>query len=197
MSQAGRLSAVIVAGTFAVFSASCGEAQADKGSKPKKTAMATADKKPDQPSGPVEKSAEEWKKQLSDDQFYVLREEGTEAPFGKIYDEFKHQGSGTYYCAGCDAELFNSKVKFDSGCGWPSFYDPSKAKNVKTRKDFSGGMIRVEVRCAVCDGHLGHVFEGEGFDTPTDERYCINGVALKFVPDRDGDEAQPDEKASD
>ena len=101
---------------------------------------------------------------------------------GKVYDEFKKQGAGTYYCAGCDAELFTSDEKFDSRCGWPSFYDPSKAKNVKYNTDFHLGYARTEVRCAVCDGHLGHVFEGEGFDTPTDKRYCINGTVLKFVP---------------
>ncbi|NNC90419.1 MAG: peptide-methionine (R)-S-oxide reductase MsrB [Akkermansiaceae bacterium] len=170
-------------GGLALLTASCDEARADKDSKTKKTAMATADEAPEQPATPVEKSDAEWKKELTDEQYYVLRKAGTERPYGKVYDEFKHQGAGTYYCAGCDAELFNSKVKFDSGCGWPSFYDPSKAKNVKTKRDLSAGMVRIEVRCAVCDGHLGHVFEGEGFNTPTDQRYCINGVALKFVPD--------------
>ena len=112
----------------------------------------------------------------------MLRKAGTERPFGKTYKEFKHQAEGTYHCAGCDAELFSSTVKFDSGCGWPSFYDPSNARNVKAIPDPDGR--RVEVRCAVCDGHLGHVFSGEGFNTPTDQRYCINGIVLKFVPDK-------------
>ena len=138
----------------------------------------------------VKKSSEEWKKILTPEQYRILREAGTEAPNGKVYQEFKHQGAGTYLCAGCDTELFSSKEKFDSRCGWPSFYDPSKAKNVKTSVDWHLGYPRTEVRCAVCDGHLGHVFTGEGFDTPTDKRYCINGTVLKFVP------AKPSAQAS-
>lgn len=147
-----------------------------------KTAMETSKEAPVQPAAKVEKSNDEWKKQLTPEQFHVLREAGTERPYGKIYEEFKKQGGGTYYCAACGAELFTSKEKFDSHCGWPSFYDPSKAKNVVTRQDLSGGAVRTEVLCAKCGGHLGHVFTGEGFKTPTDQRYCINGVALKFVP---------------
>ena len=130
----------------------------------------------------VKKSPEEWKKALTAEQYRILREAGTEAPNGKAYQEFKHQGAGTYFCAGCDTELFSSKEKFDSRCGWPSSYDPSKAKNVTTSVDWHLGYPRTEVRCAVCDGHLGHVFTGEGFETPTDKRYCINGTVLKFVP---------------
>ncbi|MDC0547454.1 peptide-methionine (R)-S-oxide reductase MsrB [Opitutales bacterium] len=133
-------------------------------------------------NSPMERTKEEWKKILSPEQYRILREAGTERPNGKVYLEFKKQGPGTYYCAGCDAELFSSKEKFDSHCGWPSFYDPSKAKNVKTSIDYHLGYARTEVRCNVCDGHLGHVFSGEGFDTPTDKRYCINGTVLKFVP---------------
>ena len=124
----------------------------------------------------------EWRAKLTPEQFRILREAGTEAPHGAIYEQVKAQGAGSYHCAGCDTLLFTSKEKFDSGCGWPSFYDPSRAKNVKTRSDVSHGMVRTEVLCAVCGGHLGHVFTGEGFETPTDKRYCINGVALKFVP---------------
>lgn len=130
----------------------------------------------------VVKTEEEWRKELSPEQYRVLREAGTERAFGAAYEEFKKQGGGTYYCAGCGAELFSSKEKFDSHCGWPSFYDPANAKNVKTRTDVSFGSVRTEVLCAVCGGHLGHVFTGEGFNTPTDKRYCINGVSLKFVP---------------
>jgi peptide-methionine (R)-S-oxide reductase len=151
-------------------------------SEQKSEPMETADTAPAQPTGKVEKSEDEWRKELTPEQFRVLRKAGTERAGGEVYKQFKKQGAGTYYCAGCDAELFSSKEKFDSGCGWPSFYDPSKATNVKTRRDISLGMVRVEVICARCDGHLGHVFEGEGFATPTDKRYCINGVALKFVP---------------
>lgn len=148
----------------------------------KKTTMETAPTPPEQPQGKVEKTDEEWKKELTPEQYRVLRKSGTEAPNGQVYKEFNQQGAGTYYCAGCNAELFSSKEKFDSHCGWPSFYDPANAKNVIATDDFSGGMVRTEVSCAVCGGHLGHVFKGEGFDTPTDQRYCINGVALKFVP---------------
>ena len=130
----------------------------------------------------IEKSEAEWRQALTPDQYRVLRQAGTEAPFGTTYEEFKKQGAGTYVCGGCGAELFSSKEKFDSHCGWPSFYDPANAKNVVTREDKSLGGTRTEVLCAKCGGHLGHVFKGEGFPTPTDQRYCINGVSLKFVP---------------
>lgn len=142
--------------------------------------MATADQAPEQPQKPVTKTDAEWRKQLTDEQYRIARQSGTERPNGEVYQTFKKQGGGTYYCIGCNAELFSSKVKFDSHCGWPSFYDPSNAKNVKAIKDPDGS--RTEVRCAVCDAHLGHVFTGEGFNTPTDKRYCINGTILKFVP---------------
>lgn len=148
----------------------------------KKAVMETSSEKPADPADKVVKTDEEWKKLLTPEQYRILRNAGTEAPNGAVYKEFKKQGAGTYHCAGCGALLFSSKEKFDSGCGWPSFYDPAKAENVKTRKDLSLGMMRIEVTCAKCDGHLGHVFEGEGFNTPTDKRYCINGVGLKFVP---------------
>lgn len=144
--------------------------------------METADTPPTQPAAKVVKDDAEWQKELTPEQFRVLRQAGTESPYNETYDQFKKQGGGTYYCAGCDAELFSSNVKFESKCGWPSFYDPSNAKNVETRDDSSRGMVRTEVLCSVCGGHLGHVFKGEGYDTPTDLRYCINGVALKFVP---------------
>jgi peptide-methionine (R)-S-oxide reductase len=137
---------------------------------------------PTDASTPVVKSATEWKKQLTPEQYRILREAGTEPAHGKVYEEFKKQGQGTYRCAGCDALLFSSQHKFDSGCGWPSFYDPAQAQNVVLKKDYSLGGVRTEVTCAACGGHLGHVFEGEGFSTPTDQRYCINGGALKFVP---------------
>ncbi len=144
--------------------------------------MDTARTAPAQPTAPVQKTDDEWRKELTPEQYRILRQAGTESAHGAVYEEFKGQGEGTYYCAGCGAELFTSKEKFDSHCGWPSFYDPSQAKNVKTKVDYLLGYARTEVRCAVCDGHLGHVFEGEGFKTPTDKRYCINGTVLKFVP---------------
>ncbi|MFK7909741.1 MAG: peptide-methionine (R)-S-oxide reductase MsrB [Akkermansiaceae bacterium] len=142
--------------------------------------MATSDTPPAQPIKPVKKSDAEWKKKLTPEQYRVARQAGTERPGGEVYKQFKKQGAGTYYCVGCDAELFSSKEKFDARCGWPSFYDPSKAKNVKAVPDIDG--LRIEVVCKVCDAHLGHVFTGEGFNTPTDKRYCINGTVLKFVP---------------
>ena len=128
------------------------------------------------------KTEDEWKKILTEDQFKVTRQQGTERPFGDIYKEFEKQREGTYFCICCGAELFTSTEKFHSGCGWPSFYDGSKAKNVLERVDNSHGMRRVETVCNRCGAHIGHVFEGEGFKTPTDRRFCINGVALKFVP---------------
>ncbi len=149
---------------------------------PKKPVIEVLEQPPAQPAAPVDKTDQEWRKILTPEQYRILREAGTERSYGTVYTEFKHHGGGTYYCAGCDTELFSSKEKFDSKCGWPSFYDPSKAKNVKTSVDHLLGYPRTEVLCATCDGHLGHVFEGEGFDTPTDKRYCINGTVLKFVP---------------
>ena len=133
-------------------------------------------------ASPVVKSDAEWRQTLTPEQYRVLRHAGTEAPNGPAYEEFKKQGAGTYVCGGCGAELFSSKEKFDSHCGWPSFYDPANAKNVVAREDRSFGSVRTEVLCAQCGGHLGHVFKGEGYKTPTDQRYCINGVSLKFVP---------------
>ncbi len=144
--------------------------------------METSAEMPAQPTAKVVKTDEQWRKQLSPEQYRILREAGTERPNAAVYRQFKHQGEGTYHCAGCGALLFSSAHKFDSGCGWPSFYDPAKAENVLLKKDLSLGTARVEVTCAKCGGHLGHVFEGEGFNTPTDKRYCINGGGLKFVP---------------
>jgi peptide-methionine (R)-S-oxide reductase len=130
----------------------------------------------------IEKTEEEWKEQLTAEQYRILRKAGTERPNGNVYRNFKEQGKGVYFCIGCDTELFSSNEKFDSHCGWPSFFDPSKVENVKTSVDHLLGYARTEVLCAVCDGHLGHVFSGEGFDTPTDKRYCINGTVLRFRP---------------
>lgn len=129
------------------------------------------------------KTEAEWKAVLTPEQFRILRQAGTERAFGAIYDQFKKQGKGTYYCAGCGTELFTSVEKFDSHCGWPSFWDPSKSENVRLKPDRSHGMVRNEVVCGTCGGHLGHLFEGEGFKNPTDKRYCINGGALVFVPE--------------
>ncbi|MEX1116603.1 MAG: peptide-methionine (R)-S-oxide reductase MsrB [Akkermansiaceae bacterium] len=148
----------------------------------KKPVMEVRKEIPAEPTGKVAKTDAEWKKQLTAEQYHILREAGTERANGQVYKEFKNQGEGTYHCAGCNALLFSSKEKFDSGCGWPSFYDPAKAENVTLKKDVTLGMTRIEVVCAKCGGHLGHVFEGEGFDTPTDKRFCINGGGLVYVP---------------
>ncbi|MDF1826281.1 MAG: peptide-methionine (R)-S-oxide reductase MsrB [Verrucomicrobiales bacterium] len=169
-------------------------AQADDSKPGKKAVIEVLTKAPAQPKETVEKSDEEWKKELTPEQYRILREAGTERANGQVYKEFKHQGGGTYYCAGCNAELFTSAEKFDSNCGWPSFYDPAKAKNVKYSTDYHLGYARTEVLCKICNGHLGHVFEGEGFDTPTDKRYCINGTVLKFVPAEDEQEDETVEK---
>jgi len=123
----------------------------------------------------VTKSDDEWKKELTEEEFYVTRKHGTEAPFsGKFYD---YKGDGLYRCVCCDAPLFESDTKFDSGTGWPSYYEGVEGA-IKEIKDISHGMIRIEVRCANCDAHLGHVFP-DGPE-PTGQRYCINSVSLKF-----------------
>ncbi|TCP55264.1 peptide-methionine (R)-S-oxide reductase [Tamaricihabitans halophyticus] len=128
----------------------------------------------------VVKSDQEWRAQLSPDEYAVLREAATEPAFRGAYTDT--ETVGVYHCRACDAELFRSETKFHSGCGWPSFWDPTDSDAVLLREDNSMGMRRVEVLCATCHGHLGHVFEGEGFGTPTDQRYCINSVAMRLAP---------------
>jgi peptide-methionine (R)-S-oxide reductase len=123
------------------------------------------------------KTEKEWKEVLTPMQFYVLREKGTERAFTGEYDKFYEKG--TYHCAGCNTALFESETKFNSGCGWPAFYAPLLENNVNIQIDRSHGMIRSEVLCATCGGHLGHVFE-DGPE-PTGLRYCINSAALDFV----------------
>ena len=127
---------------------------------------------------PVEHSEDEWKKQLSPGAFAVLREHGTERAFTSPLNREKRPG--TFLCAGCGQALFASKDKFESGTGWPSFTEPLRGA-VETETDDSHGMVRTEVHCARCGGHLGHVFE-DG-PRPTGERFCMNGVALQFQPE--------------
>jgi peptide-methionine (R)-S-oxide reductase len=124
----------------------------------------------------VELTEAEWRDRLSPEEFHVLREAGTEAPFTGEYTDT--EAKGVYKCRACGAELFRSTNKFHSGCGWPSFYQPSEDDAVVLIEDRSLGRVRTEVRCAACGSHLGHVFEGEGYDVPTDQRWCINSVSL-------------------
>lgn len=125
----------------------------------------------------MEKTDEEWKQILDPESYRVLRQKGTERPFSGEYE--KHWEHGLYVCKGCGSELFRSETKFDAGCGWPSFYESIDKSHVVEKPDHSHGMSRVEVLCANCGGHLGHVFP-DGYGTPTGLRYCINSVSLGF-----------------
>ena len=138
------------------------------------------DTMPDGTPFPTVKSVEEWKAALTPQEFHVLREGGTERAFTGEYTDTETEG--VYECRACGHELFRSQEKFHSHCGWPSFFAPLAGDSVLYLEDTSMGMRRVEVRCANCGSHLGHVFEGEGYPTPTDQRYCINSVSIRLAP---------------
>lgn len=133
---------------------------------------------------PIQKSEQEWREVLSPEEYHVLREAGTERPFTGEYVDTKTEG--VYACRACGAELFVSDTKFDSHCGWPSFYDVKDSDAVILREDLSHGMVRTEVICATCESHLGHVFP-DAPQTPTGNRFCINSVSLSFDPAEGGD----------
>jgi len=128
----------------------------------------------------VEKTDEEWRAELSPEEYSVLRKASTERPFSSPYET--DETVGVYACRACGAELFRSEAKFDAHCGWPAFYTPLAEDRVELIEDRSMFMKRVEARCARCGSHLGHLFEGEGFATPTDQRFCINGISLTLEP---------------
>lgn len=132
--------------------------------------------RPDGAPYPAARSEDEWRARLDPTEYAVLREAGTEPAWSGEYVDTKAEG--VYSCRACGTELFRSDAKFDSHCGWPSFYTPLAGDRVVEIQDRSHGMVRTEVRCASCGSHLGHVFEGEGYSTPTDLRYCINSVCL-------------------
>ena len=139
----------------------------------------TRDHSDNRPTRDHTTTEDEWRATLTPDEYRVLRLKGTERAFTGEYNDFK--ADGVFHCRGCDAPLYDSETKFSSGCGWPSFYD-TLPDSVRRHEDRSHGMLRVEIVCANCDGHLGHVFAGEGYATPTDERHCVNSLSIRFRP---------------
>ena len=165
------IKSILLAFSFLLVFTAC-EAQQKNKTTTKTTSVSTTDT-----FNFVNLSDEEWAKRLKPEEYRVLRQHGTERPYTGEYNQ--HWEAGTYVCKGCGAELFTSNTKFDAGCGWPSFYEGIDKTKIKEVLDKSFGMTRVEVRCARCDGHLGHVFN-DG-PQPTGMRYCINSVSLGFV----------------
>lgn len=137
------------------------------------------------PTYPKGRTEQEWRESLDPAEYRVLRQAGTEPAFTGEYTDTK--AAGVYSCRACGTELFRSSEKFESHCGWPSFFSPLAGDRIEEIEDRSHGMVRTEVRCAACGSHLGHVFSGEGYDTPTDLRYCINSISMRFA---EGDAAQ-------
>ena len=135
----------------------------------------------------VTKTDDQWREELSPAEYQVLRQAGTERPFVGEYTDTKDEG--VYACRACGAELFTSDTKFDSHCGWPSFFAPLAEDRVEYIEDRSFGSVRTEVRCANCGSHLGHVFEGEGYGTRTDQRYCINSISMTLEPAKGPEDA--------
>ncbi|CAM1506412.1 Fc.00g060530.m01.CDS01 [Cosmosporella sp. VM-42] len=132
-------------------------------------------------SYPDQRNNDEWRAVLNKEQFRILREKGTEAPHSGKFDKH-YPEEGVYTCAGCNAPLYKANHKFSSGCGWPAYFDNIPGA-VTRHEDKAFGMARTEIVCSNCGGHLGHVFKGEGFKTPTDERHCVNSVSMNFSPD--------------
>jgi peptide-methionine (R)-S-oxide reductase len=129
---------------------------------------------------PIQRDDAEWRERLDAAEYHVLREAGTEPPWSGEYVSTKQVG--VYSCRACGTELFRSETKFDSHCGWPSFFSPLAGDRIEEIEDRAFGMLRTEVRCAACGSHLGHVFAGEGYGTPTDLRYCINSLSIRLEP---------------
>ena len=129
---------------------------------------------------PISLDESQWREKLTPQEYQVLRQGGTEPPFVGEYTDTTTEG--VYTCRACGAELFRSDTKFSSHCGWPSFFSPLAEDRVELIEDRTLGMTRTEVRCATCGSHLGHVFSGEGYPTPTDQRYCINSISMRLEP---------------